>query len=246
MGAKYHSVSPNLWDKKFRSLNANVQRIYLYIRTCRHRHSEGLFPLPIEYVKADTGASGEEVAAAFDSLTKEGFITYDWENEVVLDRLALHEYEPAGPKQITGALNKIEQVPRTPLKEELLKVAFVSAPDFAEHIVAGFPELARVLDRKGTDTPSEDYSQAATDTPSIPRVRDRQLEGESEFEKEVARIASKHRLTQATEAEVEWVQLQEQAGGARRWNRSLPEWGPNEAGPRDGRQPEAQEPARDA
>ena len=148
--AKYHPVSPNIWDRKFREVgheSPEAQVVYLYLITCRHRGSEGIFSLSKGYISIDTGLLPDAVDEALDVLTKAGYVSYDSDNDVVLDRHALRYYKPVGDPQTTGALNRLEQVPNSPLKKELVKLAFISAPDFADAIIEAFPQLA-------VDTPS--------------------------------------------------------------------------------------------
>jgi hypothetical protein len=150
MAAKYNHVSPHIWTPAFRELrnsDPDAFELYLYLLTCRHRSSEGLFIAPLGYISIDLGMALADVKAAMASLEERGYVQYDYDFEVVLDRHALDYYEPYG-KQATGALNKIENLPKTPLKVDLLKVAYVNAPDFYELVIEKFPEL---LDRTGID-----------------------------------------------------------------------------------------------
>lgn len=164
--AKYHPVSPNIWDRKFREVgqeSPEAQVVYLYLITCRHRGSEGIFSLSKGYISIDTGLLPDAVDEALDVLTRAGYISYDSDNDVVLDRHALRYYKPVGDPQTTGALNRLEQVPNSPLKKELVKLAFISAPDFADAIIEAFPQLA-------VDTPSIE-SRDCLDTASRARAR---------------------------------------------------------------------------
>jgi hypothetical protein len=150
MAAKYNHVSPHIWTPAFRDLrntDTKAFELYLYLLTCRHRSSEGLFIAPLGYISIDLGMALADVKAAMASLEERGYVQYDYDLEVVLDRHALDYYEPYG-KQATGALNKIESLPKTPLKVDLLKVAYINAPDFYELIVEKFPGL---LDLRGID-----------------------------------------------------------------------------------------------
>ena len=142
--AKYHPISPNIWNRDFRnvgqkSLEALV--VYLYLITCRPRGTEGLFSLHKGYISADTGLEADAVEKALDVLIEAGYISYDIENDVILDRHALRYYSPGAGFQTKGALNRIEQVPDSPLKEDLLELALSLAPDFAENVINRFPSL---------------------------------------------------------------------------------------------------------
>jgi hypothetical protein len=150
MTAKYNHVSPHIWTpalRELRNTDTDAFELYLYLLTCRHRSSEGLFIAPLGYISIDLGMALADVKVAMASLEERGYVQYDYGFEVVLDRHALDYYEPYG-KQATGALNKIENLPKTPLKVDLLKVAYINAPTFYELVVEKFPEL---LDRRGID-----------------------------------------------------------------------------------------------
>jgi len=144
MAPKYLQVSPHIHTPAFRSLRQNYPKAYelrMYHLTCRHRNSEGLFWLPIQYQAIDIGMTEEEVNSALHVLHEHGYSDYDHEAEVILDRMALDYYKPKGASQIKGAINKLESVPQTPLKRELVRVAFIRAPDFADELIAAFPQL---------------------------------------------------------------------------------------------------------
>ncbi len=138
---RYHPVSPNLWDKRFKSLKPESRQVYLYLLTCSHRRSEGLFRLPFEYMRFDTGMSAKEVTEALTELTAEGWIMLDERADMILDRRALEFFPPKGTKQIAGAVRVIANAPKTTLKIEMLKLAHINAPDLAEAITEECPEL---------------------------------------------------------------------------------------------------------
>jgi len=160
--ASYYLTSPNVFDQKFAALDHRAQVVYLYVLSCRHRNSEGLFVLPMPYVANDLGMSLEDVAAARQRLEATGFIAYDDGSGVLLDRKALEYYQPVGQKQVLGAVRAFQAVPKTPLRAELLKLAYLHAPDLADAIVEKCGELADQVFPKGypgssqtADTPSQ-------------------------------------------------------------------------------------------
>lgn len=144
MPAKYLQVSPHIWTPAFRELrqdHPDAHGLYLYLCTCRHRNSEGLFWLPVQYMAIDLGMSEEEIKTSLSVLSDRGYVDYDYTAEVALDLHALDYYKPKGPSQIKGAINKLEQVPNTPLKSELYRVAFIKAREFADEFADAFPSL---------------------------------------------------------------------------------------------------------
>ncbi len=142
--AKYHQVSPNIWNRDFRNVGQKSLEslvVYLYVITCRPRGTEGLFSLHKGYISADTGLEADAVDRAVEVLIEAGYISYDIENDVILDRHALRYYSPGAGFQTKGATNRIEQVPDSPLKRDLLDLALQFAPDFAAKILDTFPYL---------------------------------------------------------------------------------------------------------
>jgi hypothetical protein len=174
--ASYFLNSPNLFDRRFADLrkkDPNAQALYLYQDRCRHRNSEGIFWLPLSYVTADIGMTPQEVGGAMKVLEQAGYVNFDYQNDVLLDRLALKFFKPSGEKQIKGAVRVFTQVPESPLKVEFDKLAFIYASDFADHLVEACPELAEAalannpIDAvsKELDSPSTDSAES-TDPPS--------------------------------------------------------------------------------
>jgi hypothetical protein len=158
--------------------------LYLYLLTCRHRSSEGLFIAPLGYISIDLGMALADVRAAMATLEERGYVQYDYDSEVVLDRHALDYYEPSG-KQATGALNKIESLPKTVLKAELLKAAYINASSFHELIIEKFP----TLHAKGTDGRSMADASWNGDL-SMPTSKSREPSTEKEKEQEPERESS--------------------------------------------------------
>lgn len=170
MAPKYLQVSPHIWTPTFRKLrqeHPDAFGLCVYLVTCRHRSSEGLFLLPVAYMGFDLGMEHESVTEALRTLEAAGYINYDHAAEVVLDRHALDYYEPKSPTQIKGAIRKIEEAPKTDLKRELVKLAFINAPEFAEHIIEAQPHLADTVSVP-TETvsvlPSNSVDTTDTDT----------------------------------------------------------------------------------
>ena len=186
--AKYHQVSPNIWNRDFRNVGQKSLEslvVYLYVITCRPRGTEGLFSLHKGYISADTGLEADAVDKALEVLIEAGYISYDIENDVILDRHALRYYSPGAGFQTKGALNRIEQVPDTPLKEDLLELALALAPNFAEDVIDRFPSLKD----------SSRSSQGGLDTASRARARAEHREGQEhqprseESEKSPSRVS---------------------------------------------------------
>lgn len=192
----YSQVSPNLWNRAFRELrlaDPNAQTLYLYLQTCRHRNSEGLFCLPTSYAATDTGMTATEIETAFSTLIDAGYIAYDEEREVLLDRHALRFFQPTGIKQIRGAVRVFQRVHTSSLKVELLRLAYVFAEDFAEALTEACPELVSEA------LPQVNSANAATDTLSntMDRVpEDKTVNGYPEVELRARKLKDRGRNEQ--------------------------------------------------
>jgi hypothetical protein len=137
--ASYHKVSPLFWkDEMVRAWIAAGQDqavlLALYMLTCFHRNSEGLYYLPKAYVEADLGWQAEQVGELMARLLEGRFIEYDDRAEVVFVCNALKYHEPKSERQIKGAISALEEVPSTPLLGSFLSVAETHAQTLAKEI----------------------------------------------------------------------------------------------------------------
>jgi hypothetical protein len=130
---KFFPVSPGVWGD-FNELDHTTMLVYLYVLSCPHRFSEGLYRLPVPYVAADLNLTPQEATEALERLRAARKIEYDSAAGVVFDRSALTVLPPKSPEQIKGAIRKLRQVPRTPLLVELHAMAAIHSPLFAEAI----------------------------------------------------------------------------------------------------------------
>jgi DNA-binding transcriptional ArsR family regulator len=164
MGATYHPVFPALWDRTMRQLGGPAKVVRLYVLTCSHRLSEGLYHLPVGIIQHDTGLEPQHVDQALRELADARLIDYDPDAEVVLDRTAL-KFAPLKngvdrdtgevrvDKRIAGAVRKLEHVPQTPLMAELYRLAVQHSPDLAAALAVEWPVLA---DDEGPTRPPVD------------------------------------------------------------------------------------------
>ena len=152
MPAKFHAVSPTIWDRTQRQLGGPAKVVRYYVQTCPTRVSEGLFQLPLGILVHDTGLSETHARQGLAELEAAGLVSYDEAGEVVLDRVALkvnpirngtvrdgpRKGEVKADNRIPGALRMFEQVPDSPLKVEFVKLARAHSPDLADALVAEF------------------------------------------------------------------------------------------------------------
>lgn len=121
---RYHKVSPSFWtDRKVMSWDDDARLLALYIMTCEHRTTEGLFRLPKAYICADIGWTPERLEIPFAILLRDGFIQYDETVAVMLLTNALKWNPTDNDKHAMGAAKSLVGLPETPLLQEFIQLA---------------------------------------------------------------------------------------------------------------------------
>jgi len=131
--ARYYRVSPQYWHHS-RDWEDRLRLLGLYVQTCEHRTTEGLYRLPVAYIAADLGWPAKTVESKLADLQCVGFIKYDCKAEVLLLVNALETQAPSTDAQIKGAITRLASVPATPLLLALHDLAQVHASGLAEAI----------------------------------------------------------------------------------------------------------------
>lgn len=139
-GPRYFRVSPRFWDDAA-SWSDDAKLLALYILTCHHRTSEGLFRLPKAYAREDMEWSQERFDEGFRELLEVGFIDYDEAARVVLIRKALKYQAPANENIAKAAVTKLEELPETRLWQEFRQLAEQYAEQLAKQLQERFGEL---------------------------------------------------------------------------------------------------------
>lgn len=139
---RYYRVSPAFWaDHPDWSDDARL--VALYVLTCPHRTTEGLFRMPLAYAREDLGWPAKRFAKAFDQLIADGFVEYDEQASVCLIVKALKWQAPENPNQAKAAVNAIGGLPATHLLTRLQTLAQTHSPrlaeELAERLAQGFP-----------------------------------------------------------------------------------------------------------
>lgn len=136
-GPRYYRVSPKFWSSADRlGWDEETRLLALYILTCEHRTTEGLFRLPKQYIMADLEWSPQRLAQPFDRLCADGFIEYDHKAKVVLIVKALAYQSPNNPNGVTAALRALAIVPETGLDQRF----YALAQQYCERLAEQLPE----------------------------------------------------------------------------------------------------------
>ena len=105
---RYYRVGPSFWsDPAVVALSDDGRLLALYLLTCPHRTSEGLFRLPKAYATADLQWSMERLAEPFGQLLANGFIEYDVDAQVCLIVAALKWQAPVNENVAKAAVARL-------------------------------------------------------------------------------------------------------------------------------------------
>ena len=145
-GARYHKVFTRLWSSPgFRSAPDDQRLAMLFVLTCRHRNTEGLFTLPLPLAAHELAWPIERTRAAFDALEGAGFIAVDLDVDLVWLINAVAWNAPRGEKQLRGAVNVLAETPDSFLQAHYLVKCRELCPELAALIAS---------DLRWSDTPS--------------------------------------------------------------------------------------------
>lgn len=138
-GPRYWRVSPRFWAET-QNWTSDARTLALYLLTCPHRTTEGLFRLPRGYIADDLGWALERLAQPFAELLDRGFIQYDENASVVLIVKAMKYQAPENPNQITSAVRKLAELPDTFLTSTFKALAEQFCQGLYEALPEGFGE----------------------------------------------------------------------------------------------------------
>ena len=147
--ARYFRVSPKLWQEQ--SWDDDTRLLALYVLTCDHRTTEGLFRLPKQYILADLDWSSQRLAQPFEQLCADGFMDYDEDAKVLLITKALKYQSPSNPNGVVSALRVLEMVPATRLDSVFCELT----QRYSERLAEALPErFTERLDEPPAPTPA--------------------------------------------------------------------------------------------
>ncbi len=166
----YSKIDSRFWsDEKIAQMSVDAKYLMLYLLTTPHRNLFGCYKLPKAYALEDTGIPEKRFSAAWKEIIKSGMIAYDEKTKTVLVSNFL-KYNPIdGPKQVTGAISKLDDIPRTHLLSNVANVLIVQAKD-KPYLMPLIDALHRAC---GTDndTLSDTLSNTLSDAYNIPNTQ---------------------------------------------------------------------------
>jgi len=132
----YQRVYARIWDEPWQE---DTRTLALYLLTCRHRRTEGLYKLTLETAAGDLRWPLAKVRRNFRLLLSDGMVKYDENARVVWIVNALDGARPNG-HQATHAVKALRLLPATPLLAEFAAASESSAPRIHEALQSDFPE----------------------------------------------------------------------------------------------------------
>lgn len=139
--ADYWRVSPNLWAHARREGWGDDERaLALYLLTCPHRTTEGLFWLPKAYAWADLGWDAARLTHTLNTLVAQDFVAYDDRAEVILIVKAMKYQRPDNENQQKAAAKALQSLPNHRLWNRFFDSARAYAKTFADYLEKALPE----------------------------------------------------------------------------------------------------------
>lgn len=176
----YHRVFSRLWvNPVFRSCSEDGRHALVYLLTCPHRNTEGLFRLPIPLAAYDLGWQQDRTGQALAELETVGFIAIDRDTDLVWLVNAVKWNTPAGPKQIKGAVNALAEVPSSPLRAWYLIRCRSVCPDLANAITKHLGWSETVSEGFPYPFDSSTSFSSSSSTPPTPPSPDTQADPDS-------------------------------------------------------------------
>lgn len=172
--ARYFRTPPWSWPAQW---DDNMKIAASYVQTTRHRTTEGLFLLPLEYAATDLGWTPRKFERALNGLVDEGIVEYDKNSRVLLlvmadlHRFVLQIQAPENPNQTTAAIRKVAELPPTPLLSRFWQLAERFSERLAQGLVERFGErLREPLEKPLSNGLAEGFAQPLTHAPSHARA----------------------------------------------------------------------------
>lgn len=134
---RYSKVGSGVWDEAWTD---DAKFVYLYLKTCKHRTTEGLFKLPLEYAIADLGWQTRRFKNAFHELQRAGAVAYDQELSICLLVDALEVQSPVNGNQATAAVRAVKKIPACPLRDRWIGIVDLTSERLSKALREQLPE----------------------------------------------------------------------------------------------------------
>lgn len=169
----YSRIQNKIWNSPtFKRLNDDAQKLWLYLLTCPHGNILGMFILKPGYVIEDLGWSKQAFTKAFAEVLEVpcsngeiGLVKYDESNQLLLIKNYLEHNPLTNPNQITAAVKKLNDLPKSELFHNLKAFIEVFAEGFKEGL---YEPLIKALGKPVTVAVAVTVTGAADESLSCP------------------------------------------------------------------------------
>jgi len=149
----YTRVESRFWqDEKMRAVSDDARYLMLYLLTSPHRNILGFYFLPSPYACFDLGWDEKRFQKGLQELLQTGRVKYDARAHVVLVQNYLKHNPLENPNQVKSAIERLEEMPKTPLFQDFLAVVEQFDKPFIQPLAERLRERLR---EPGTGTVTE-------------------------------------------------------------------------------------------
>ncbi len=162
----YTRVESRFWqDEKMRTVSYDARYLMLYLLTSPHRNIMGFYFLPSPYACFDLGWDEKRFNNALQELLEVGTIKYDPHAHVVLIQNYLKHNALENPNQVKSAIDKLDEMPQTPLFKDFLAIIEQFDKPFIQPLIERLQER---FNKPGTVTVTVTGSGTGDNSPNPP------------------------------------------------------------------------------
>jgi len=138
----YWRVSPKFWRHAQQyEWSDDARQLALYLLTCAHRTTEGIYCLPVGYMATDLAWVESRVVATLAQLLQHGFAQYDDKTCVVFIPKAMKYQRPDNPNGRTSVVRRVAELPKTPLLAAFIDSVDKYSTTLAQRLCNELPTL---------------------------------------------------------------------------------------------------------
>ena len=173
----YTRVESRFWqDEKMRTVSDDARYLMLYLLTSPHRNIMGFYFLPSPYACFDLGWDEKRFNKALQELLEVGTIKYDPHAHVVLIQNYLKHNALENPNQVKSAIDKLDEMPQTPLFKDFLAIIEQFDKPFMQPLIERLQERFSkpgtvTVTVTGTGTESKGTESAHTPTTKPKKIK---------------------------------------------------------------------------
>lgn len=140
----YTRVESRFWqDEKMRAVSDDARYLMLYLLTSPHRNILGFYFLPSPYACFDLGWDEKRFNKGLQELISKCLIKYDARAHVVLINNYLKHNPLENPNQVKSAIEKLDEIPETPLLRDFQELVSKFYKPFYKPLVERLSERLR-------------------------------------------------------------------------------------------------------